>query len=502
MTISQYFSLLYFLSYPLSSFGAGIGQWGPTIQFPLVPSAAAILPDTGELLTWSAYSKNNYGAGVSGLTQTAVYNPSNGAVTQYTVSNTGHDMFCPGVSIDFNGRVVVTGGDTANKTSIHNTATSDGWLAGGIMNIPRGYQSSTTVSDGRIFTIGGSWSGGYGGKNGEIFNPSTNSWSLLSGCTVAPMLTADAQGIFRQDNHAWLFAWKNGYVLQAGPSKAMNWYTTTGSGSQKSAGTRTGDGDAMNGNAVLYDAVAGEIATFGGSPSYQYSYATKNVHLITLPSTPGSNPTVQTLTSMSYARAFANAVALPDGKIFVVGGQTYAIPFSDGNSSLTPEMWNPTTQTFTKMAPLSTPRNYHSVALLLPDATVFNGGGGLCGTCTTNHLDGAIYSPPYLFGADGKTKATRPTIASVSATTVAVGGKLSVKVTGSVTTFSLIRIGSNTHTVNTDQRRVPLTPSGSGGNLTVTLPGDAGVVLPGYWYLFAVDSSGVPSVAKTVKVTL
>jgi galactose oxidase len=41
------------------------------------------------------------------------------------------------------------------------------------------------------------------------------------------MLTADKAGVFRQDSHGWLFAWKN----VAGPSKAMNWYGTTGSGS-------------------------------------------------------------------------------------------------------------------------------------------------------------------------------------------------------------------------------------------------------------------------------
>ena len=33
------------------------------------------------------------------------------------------------------------------------------------------------------------------------------------------------------------------------------------------------------------------------------------------------------------------------------------------------------------MAPASVPRNYHSIGLLLPDARVFNGGGGLNGNC-------------------------------------------------------------------------------------------------------------------------
>ncbi len=46
-----------------------------------------------------------------------------------------------------------------------------------------------------LFTIGASWSGGQGGKNGEIYNPSANTWTELSGCPVAPMLTADAQGM-------------------------------------------------------------------------------------------------------------------------------------------------------------------------------------------------------------------------------------------------------------------------------------------------------------------
>lgn len=62
------------------------------------------------------------------------------------------------------------------------------------MNIPRGYQSQATTSAGNIFIIGASWSGGQGGKNGELYNPGANTYNLLSGAPVAPMLTADAQG--------------------------------------------------------------------------------------------------------------------------------------------------------------------------------------------------------------------------------------------------------------------------------------------------------------------
>jgi galactose oxidase len=72
-----------------------------------------------------------------------------------TVTNTDRDMFCPGISVDFNGRVV-TGGDTAARASIYNVSGKD-WIYVPNMTIPRGYQSSVTVPDGRIFTIGGSW---------------------------------------------------------------------------------------------------------------------------------------------------------------------------------------------------------------------------------------------------------------------------------------------------------------------------------------------------------
>lgn len=65
-----------------------------------------------------------------------------------------------------------------------------------------------------------------------------------------------------------LLAWKGASVFQAGPSKAMNWYGTNGSGSQVAAGARADDSDAMCGNAVMYDATAGKILVIGGSIDY------------------------------------------------------------------------------------------------------------------------------------------------------------------------------------------------------------------------------------------
>ena len=468
------------------------GRWGSLINFPIVPAAAALLPN-GKVVTWSANSKDRFGG--SGQTYTSVLTPSTGAVTDRLVTNTGHDMFCPGISALADGRILVSGGDDAGKSSYYNFST-DAWTTGPAMAITRAYQSTTTLSDGRVFAIGGSWRGGVGGKDGEIWSPTTG-WTKLSGAPVAPMLTADVRGEYRSDNHGWLFGWSGGRVLQAGPSKQMNWYGTTGSGSVTSAGNRAADGHAMNGTAVMYD--TGKILTIGGAPDYQNSNATTNTHIVTIGGT-ASAPTVSTrkVGSMAFARAYHNSVVLPDGKVLVVGGQSYPVPFNDNNATRNPEIFDPATERWTTLATEGTPRTYHSVALLLPDGRVFSGGGGLCGTCTVNHFNGSIFTPPYLLNSDG-TARTRPTITSAP-TTAAHGATITVGTSGSVSRFSLVRLGTATHTVNTDQRRLSVTSGPVTGGHTVHIPADKGIAIPGYYMLFAMDAAGTPSVSRMIKI--
>jgi galactose oxidase len=469
--------------------GPNAGTWSATIGFPLVPVAAAML-STGKLLTWSSYDPYNYGGG--GKTYTATLTPATGTVSQRIVTETGHDMFCPGTAVLTDGRILVNGGVDSGKTSIYDPAT-DSWTAGPLMNIPRGYNADTTLPDGRVFTLGGSWSGGQGGKNGEVWSAAAG-WQLLPGVPVAPMLTADPQGVYRADNHGWFFATPGGRVFQAGPSKQMNWFDTTGSGGTTPAGLRGDDQDAMNGNAVMYD--VGKILTVGGAPAYQNANATANAYVIDIT----NGVTVRKVAPMSYARAFHNSVVLPDGKVLVIGGESYPVPFSDDTAVLNPELWDPATETFTTMAAMTVPRNYHSVATLLPDGRVFSGGGGLCGGCSTNHPDGQIFTPPYLLNPDG-TPASRPSITKAPAT-AAAGSTITVATKPAVARFALVRMGAATHSVDNDQRRIPLSPtSSSGTRYTLPIPADRGVVLPGYYMLFTLNSAGVPSVARIIRIS-
>ncbi|MDQ0922355.1 galactose oxidase [Pseudarthrobacter sp. W1I19] len=465
------------------------GSWGPTINFPIVPVAAALLPGN-RLLTWSAFSPTAFG-GSNGLTQTSILNLATGAVTQTQVSNTGHDMFCPGTSLLADGQILVSGGSNSGKTSLYNPDTNT-WSPGPDMKIPRGYQSNVTISTGEVFSIGGSWSGGVGNKNGEVWSRSRG-WRTLANVPVTNILTDDPDGGYRSDNHPWLFAAPGGRVFQAGPSRRMNWISTNGSGGITPAGLRADSPDAMNGDAVMYD--VGKILTMGGATAYENVAATARAYTIDI----NGSVKVSRTADMAVSRSFASGVAMPDGQVLVVGGQATPAPFSDTGARMAPELWNPATGGWTMLAPMAVPRTYHSVALLLPDGKVFVGGGGLCGTCSTNHLDGEIFTPPYLLNADGSER-TRPTIVGAP-TTASPGNTITVTTGTPITKFSLMRMSTVTHTVNTDQRRIPLAATSVSGNTaSLALPADRGILVPGTYLLFAMDVNGVPSIATTIKI--
>ncbi len=467
------------------------GRWSSPSSLPLVPVAGSNLGN-GKVLLWSAYERFTFG-GDRGRTQTVLFDPATGQSSLRQVSNTGHDMFCPGIANLADGRILVNGGSSAAETSIYDPA-SDSWQDAADMNIPRGYQGTTLLSDGSAFTLGGSWSGGQGNKHAEVWTEG-GGWRRLTGVRAEPFTADDPRGVYRGDNHLWLFAWTGNRVFHAGPTRAMHWIDTAGNGSVTGAGNRGSDGYAMNGNAVMYE--PGKILAVGGGPAYQETETTANATVIDLN---GGSVSTRSVAPMANRRGFHSSVVLPSGEVVVVGGQSYVVPFTDTTAVLTPELWDPDTETFRSLAPMAIPRTYHSFALLLPDGRVMAGGGGLCGDCSTNHPDVEILTPPYLLDGDGN-EAQRPTITSAPSS-VDLNERFDVRASAGVAEFTLVRLSSATHSVNNDQRRIPLSFSGGGnGAYRLTAPAEGGIAPPGDYFLFAIDGSGVPSVAAVVNLT-
>jgi hypothetical protein len=178
----------------------------------------------------------------------------------------------------------------------------------------------------------------------------------------------------------------------------------------------------------------------------------------------------------------------------------------DLNAGVYPaEQWNPATGQWRTLASMQVTRQYHSTALLLPDGRVLSAGGGICGTCDqVGYLakNAEVFSPPYLFAADG-TPAPRPAIDGAPATTT-YGADMAIATAspGSIAKVALVRLGAVTHSDNMEQRYIPLAFTAGASGLTATAPANANIAPPGYYMLFIVDANGVPSVARMVTVAL
>ncbi|WP_158592188.1 galactose oxidase-like domain-containing protein [Noviherbaspirillum sedimenti] len=464
-------------------------SWSDVISLPIVPVAAANLPN-GKVLTWSAFAPDNFGdENAWGQTYSAIFDPASRTSQQRVVTETQHDMFCPGTTMLADGRILINGGSSSQKTTFYNPA-NDAWTTGPLMNIPRGYPGNTILADGSVLTLGGAWSGGASAKDAEIWSPS--GWRVMSGIPIAPFIGPDPRGTYRGDNHLWLFAQANGRVFHAGPGANMHWIDTSANGQVVNAGTRGNDAYSMNGNAVLYD--IGKLLKIGGAPAYEDADSNNAAYLIDM-----NNVSVRKIATMNYARAMHNSVVLPNGQVVITGGQTYVKLFSDDSSVLMAELWDPKTEIFSKLSAMQVPRNYHSFSLLLPDGRVLVGGGGLCGACTTNHANVEILTPPYLLMADG-TAASRPAITSAP-TTGSYGASITVTTNVTVNAFVLMRLSAVTHSINNDQRRVPLQSSSvDGRSHQLAIPANRGILPPGYYMLFAMNADGVPSIANTIQI--
>jgi hypothetical protein len=284
-----------------------------------------------------------------------------------------------------------------------------------------------------------------------------------------------------------MFVAPNGKVFYAGENNPSRYLDFTGTGSWTTVGNRM-VANRSYGSAVMYE--PGKILYAGGG----VSGPTNTAEVIDLNQ---STPAWRFTGSMAFARHQTNATILPDGTVLVTGGTSGPGKANTGAAVHAAELWNPATEQWTTLASNQIVRVYHSTSILLPDARVLHSGSG-DGGGTPQELNAEIFSPPYLFNADGSS-ATHPTIASAPAT-IGYGESFSVQTpdAASIAKVTLIRLGAATHAFDQNQRFNNLNFSGDANGLTVTSPANPNLAPPGHYMLFVLNRLGVPSVAKIV----
>ena len=196
---------------------------------------------------------------------------------------------------------------------------------------------------------------------------------------------------------------------------------------------------------------------------------------------------------MAFPRRHLNATVLPTGEVLATGG-TSGTAFNDLTLAVhAAELWNPQTgaldpagQQLDRPDAITPPRCSCPTAACCTPAAARSG---------PDQRNAELFSPPYLF------QGPRPVISSAPG---AIGYGASFQVgtpdAADISKVSLIRLGSVTHAFDMGQRFEWLSFSRIPGGLSISAPGNPNLAPPGHYMLFLLNGSGVPSVAKIVKV--
>ena len=423
----------------------------------------------------------------------AVWDPTSGT---FAVQEIPWDLFCNGMSLLPDGRVFITGGNDGypafrgiQTTTIFDPVT-ERFIQVHDMARGRWYPTNTSLADGSTMTFSGTTQTGAINDAVEFYDVGFG-WS------------PEFHAPWRPPTYPRLHLLPSGQVFYSGMTPQSRLFDPAVAG-----GTPTWSSviaqmiypnDRWAGSSVLLpltpaNGYAPRVMTMGGD-----NPATATAEIIDLSS---PMPQWRALPPMSVPRIEMNAVILPTGKILAQGGS--AIRNTATTASLPADLFDPITETWSPAGVAAYPRMYHSVALLLPDATVWTAGSNPSGGVWEPHME--IYSPSYLFTTDtgGRVvRAARPSIARLPPM-VGYGASFHIDTpdAADIASIALIRPGANTHAFDMEQRSVSLTfAQAVGGGLTASSPPNANIAPPGYYMLFLANARGVPSVARFIQLS-
>jgi hypothetical protein len=405
----------------------------------------------------------------------------------------GGDLFCSGHAWTADGRLFVAGGTTQYVAGVHpylggyltyrfdpRETGNAAWTRLPDLALARWYPSVTLRADGSLLVSGGTpVNGGTPHNNYETWDSAADEWSVAPGGLRS--LAGPTYG--NHGSYPRMIQLSTGDVFRAGQSQWASRLSSSGTWTTmgQSASYRT------YGSAMLVPWATDVVWILGGYDGTGASLAT--VQQCAAGAASASGWAWSYAPAMTFPRSRQNAVLLPDGSIFVVGGRSSPNSVNPPVHVMQPETFR--AGAWTVQPPHFSPREYHSTAVLLPDGRVLVGGGN------TRTRDWEVFRPHYLTSG-----APRPEIVSAPerigyGETFVIGGGDERPVAA-----VLVRPASVTHHFDFDQRVVTLScVIGPDGTLTATAPGAAAAAPPGHYMLFVLSAAGIPSVATWVHLS-
>ena len=466
------------------------GMFSGVMTWPLV-SIHATVARSGEIVTYgSPLSKR-----VQGALQFDNWNPATNTHVQSPVLAV--DSFCNLNVATTDGKLMLAGGNSQMTSGLYDTATRSYSALPGFA-YPRWYASMIRLPDNRFVVIGGAEPKAKVGEDETRFASTPEILSPGSGAWV-PLPDAKSVPLFGSPDYAWWYP--KAYLAPSGNvfgiSQDRMWVLDPdGRGAVTDVGAVPGTGYGSSASSVMY--APGKILLAGGGQHINDDGrpASKQAAIIDIST---DSPTAVSTNSMAHPRNWLNLTVLPNGEVLANGGTEVGI---EGTQVYATEIWNPDTKTWRTGASARKIRTYHSTALLMPSGAVFTSGSGAPGPVT--NLNTELYYPPQLFARNASNKvvwADRPEFRTVSGT-IARGSSATfgMKDGRTLQSVSLTSAGSVTHAYNTDQRRIPLSFTQSGSDVTVAFPDDETMVPPGVYLVNAVDAAGVPAPSQIIEI--
>ncbi|MBK6861627.1 MAG: DUF1929 domain-containing protein [Saprospiraceae bacterium] len=199
-------------------------------------------------------------------------------------------------------------------------------------------------------------------------------------------------------------------------------------------------------------------------------------------------------------RSRPEAVLLPDRRILTLAGEKEdpndPSPVNQWNYMDLADLYDPYANTWRRLAPMPRKREYHALAILVPDGRVIVvGGEGQPGNEPPKSVIDA-FEPPYLF------RGVRPQVLNLEKTDYQRGDTIRFEVgrTNGPTDIVLQSTQAATHMMNCGENRfLDLDFTQQGQSIEALIPNDSLMALPG-WYLLWVMVDDIPSVARIVRI--